>query len=157
MTQIRSNPAIGLARARRNLPMSLLRAREHVMERFRPMLHRHDVTEQQWRVLRILYESDGMDATDLAAGACVLAPSLSRIIRTLESRNMIEVGKDPKDRRRATIHLSLKGEEFIKEVAPESAAIYREIEARVGVDRIETLLDEIDKLMAALTAPETPV
>ncbi|MGH7006661.1 MAG: hypothetical protein ACREIP_22160, partial [Alphaproteobacteria bacterium] len=33
----------------RSLPMQLLRAREAVMQRFRPMLHQHGVTEQQWR------------------------------------------------------------------------------------------------------------
>ena len=40
----------------RSLPMQLLRAREAVMQRFRPMLHQHGVTEQQWRVIRVLVE-----------------------------------------------------------------------------------------------------
>ena len=38
----------------RSLPMALLRARESVMVRFRPMLRAHGLTEQQWRVLRAM-------------------------------------------------------------------------------------------------------
>ena len=38
----------------RSLPMALLRAREAVMARFRPLFRLHGVTEQQWRVLRAL-------------------------------------------------------------------------------------------------------
>ena len=47
------------SRTQRSLPMALLRARELLMERFRPMLSAHGVTEQQWRVLRVLHESEG--------------------------------------------------------------------------------------------------
>lgn len=36
--------------------MVLLRAREVIMAHFRPMLARHDITERQWRVLRVLAE-----------------------------------------------------------------------------------------------------
>ncbi|MGM3243097.1 hypothetical protein ACS2VP_27140, partial [Bacillus cereus group sp. Bc237] len=38
----------------RSLPMALLRSRESVMVRFRPMLRAHGLTEQQWRVLRAM-------------------------------------------------------------------------------------------------------
>jgi len=35
--------------------MELLKAREAAMERFRPMLREHGLTEQQWRVIRALF------------------------------------------------------------------------------------------------------
>ena len=64
--------------ARLTLPIALLRAREVVMDLFRPMLHAHGATEQQWRVLRVIREAGATDATALARNACILAPSLSR-------------------------------------------------------------------------------
>lgn len=137
----------------RSLPIALLRARELLMQRFRPMLLAHDVTEQQWRVLRVLAETEGMDAGDLAARACILAPSLSRISKALEGRGLIAVSRDPVDGRRSIIRLTEEGFAFIGRVAPESARIYAEIEEKVGHARIETLLDEIDALMQDL-APE---
>lgn len=150
MLDSRKKNTAELSDTHRTLPIALLRAREHLMERFRPMLLSHGVTEQQWRVLRVLRESDGMDATDLAAGACVLAPSLSRIIKALEAKSLIEVRKNPSDGRRAMIRLSAGGQAFIRELAPESAAIYKEIEAKVGIERIESLLNEIDTLIEVL-------
>ncbi|MFV0491448.1 MAG: homoprotocatechuate degradation operon regulator HpaR [Pseudorhodobacter sp.] len=139
-----------LAATRRTLPISLLRAREAVMERFRPLLSAHGVTEQQWRVLRILQEAERMDASELAEAACVLPPSLSRIIKTLEKKTYIAVAKDRDDGRRSQISLTPEGDTFLRRVAPESAAIYATIEAALGQDRIASLLDDIDVLLAAL-------
>ena len=59
------------------------------MARFRPILHARDVTEQQWRVIRVLGEESPLDASEVADRACVLAPSLTRIIRALEERRLI--------------------------------------------------------------------
>ncbi|EBU8132120.1 homoprotocatechuate degradation operon regulator HpaR, partial [Salmonella enterica subsp. enterica serovar Java] len=59
---------------RHALPIALLRARETVMAQFRPMLARHDLTEQQWRVIRALAEHGQIDASELSARAFVLAP-----------------------------------------------------------------------------------
>ena len=78
-----------LRQIRSSLPISLLRTREMVMERFRPMLAKHGLTEQQWRVLRVLHEEGDLDAGTVADRACILAASLSRISRTLETAGLI--------------------------------------------------------------------
>ncbi|MFP3560813.1 homoprotocatechuate degradation operon regulator HpaR, partial [Paraburkholderia sp. SIMBA_049] len=39
---------------RPSLTLTLLQAREATMAFFRPALNAHDLTEQQWRVIRIL-------------------------------------------------------------------------------------------------------
>ena len=66
--------------ARLALPLALLKARETLMSPIRRVLKNHDVTDQQWRVLRVLYENGVTDAKELAKSACVLAPSLTRMI-----------------------------------------------------------------------------
>ena len=70
--------------------MSLLRAREAVMRQFRPSLRNHGLTEQQWRILRALTAVDNIEVTELARTAFLLGPSLSRILRDLEARHLIE-------------------------------------------------------------------
>lgn len=139
-----------LSSSRKSLPIALLRARETLMERFRPMLHAHDVTEQQWRVLRVLQEVGEIDASELAANACILAPSLSRILKTLDSKGFIKSRKDPDDGRRALIRLTEDGDAFIRRIAPESTAIYARIEEEVGSDHLVNLLAEIDALVSKL-------
>ncbi|MDQ6437484.1 homoprotocatechuate degradation operon regulator HpaR [Mesorhizobium sp. LHD-90] len=127
--------------------MALLRAREVVMARFRPMLARHDITEQQWRVLRVLAEAGPLEATELAARASILPPSLTRIIRAMEERKFITRNKVKGDGRRAKLAISSTGLALIEELAPERIAIYDAIERRYGVEQHERLLDLLESLI----------
>jgi homoprotocatechuate degradation regulator HpaR len=126
---------------RRSLPMALLRARESVMEYFRPMLGRHDVTEQQWRVIRVVAEANTLDATEVAKRASILAPSLTRIIRSLETRKFIKRRKDASDGRRVILEITPLGLSFIESAIPESTTIHQAIEARFGHEKLNVLLD----------------
>ncbi|UOA28950.1 hypothetical protein DSM107133_03709 (plasmid) [Pseudosulfitobacter sp. DSM 107133] len=118
------------------------------------MLLANDVTEQQWRVLRILFDIESIDAGELAARACILAPSLSRISKALETRGLIKVSRDPFDGRRSILCLTTEGIAFMNLVAPQSAQIYANIEAKVGRERIDTLIDELEGLIAEMAADE---
>ncbi|OCW13698.1 homoprotocatechuate degradation operon regulator HpaR [Brucella melitensis] len=133
---------------RRSVPIALLRAREAVMSHFRPMLAQHDITEQQWRVIRILAETDIVDASEMAERAFILAPSLTRIIRSLEERGIITKTRDENDGRRVLLQITPAGLAIIKEVAPESRLIYQMIEERFSRERIDQLLDMLDDLAA---------
>ncbi len=140
-----------LADTRRTLPILLLSAREAVMERFRPVLHAHDITEQQWRVIRVLQERGETDASRLAELACVLAPSLTRMIKALEARKLVVSRRDEADGRRSLISLTEKGRTFIATVAPSSAKIYAEIEARAGAELLARLTEDLRALQDALS------
>ena len=132
----------------RSLPIALLRAREVVMVRFRPIVAAHDLTEQQWRVLRVLAEQSPIDATDLAEQATVLAPSLTRIIKSLEDRHLIMRVRDEVDRRRLVLSITPGGIALIRDVAPSSHEIYADLEARFGHERLEHLIDLLIDLAA---------
>jgi homoprotocatechuate degradation regulator HpaR len=131
---------------RRSLPIALLRARESVMSKFRPMLNRHDLNEQQWRVIRMLGEHGELDASQLAEKALVLAPSLTRMLKSLKARKLIKQRVDKDDKRRSLISITPEAQRVIGEVTPESAAIYAELESKIGVDQINNLLDMLELL-----------
>ncbi|HKU05285.1 MAG TPA: homoprotocatechuate degradation operon regulator HpaR [Bradyrhizobium sp.] len=148
-----SNVEAGLAVRRlpmrefsRSLPMSLLRAREAVMRQFRPSLRNHGLTEQQWRILRALTAVEAIEVTELARMAFLLGPSLSRILRDLEARQLVERKTAELDQRRAVVSISAKGVKLIEAVAPTSEAIYAEITRRFGARR----LSELQEMLAAL-------
>lgn len=131
----------------RSLPMALLRAREAVMCRYRPLLASLDVSEQQWRVLRVLAESDlPLDASEVAERACVLAPSLTRMIKSLEDRGLITRERDSRDGRRTMLAIAPAGIDLIRKASPDSRAICAQIEGLYGADRIQTLLDMLNDL-----------
>lgn len=140
---------------RRSLPIALLRAREAVMAHFRPMLAAHDLTEQQWRVIRILGENGMVDASEVAERTFILAPSLTRMIKTLEERGLIEKDKDEADGRRVLLRIAPAGLAVINEVTPESRAIYEALERKFGVEKIDLLLDLLGELADTMDAGNT--
>src|ERR1700704_1647877 len=135
----------------RSLPMSLLRAREAVMRHFRPSLRNHGLTEQQWRILRALASIDAIEVTELAHVAFLLGPSLSRILRDLEARHLIERRVAKADLRRGVVSISAKGLKLIEAVAPSSEAIYDAITRRYGARKLAELQDMLGALDARLS------
>jgi homoprotocatechuate degradation regulator HpaR len=134
----------------RSLPMSLLRAREAVMRHFRASLRNYDLTEQQWRILRALASVDTIEVTELARVAFLLGPSLSRILRDLEARHLIERRVAKADLRRGLVSISAKGLKLIETVAPSSEAIYAEITRRYGARKLAELQDMLHALENSL-------
>jgi len=130
----------------RSLPIMLLRARESVMRRFRPLLQAHGLSEQQWRVLRVLNEQGPMELTALARQAVVLTPSLTRILANLDARALTARRPDSRDRRRRQARLTAKGQALIAVIAPQSARIYAQIEAEFGPDRLHELMTLLRRL-----------
>ena len=63
---LKNGSLISLFETNKSLTISMLKAREALMLSFRPMLAKHNFTEQQWRVLRVLGEKGPCDASKLA-------------------------------------------------------------------------------------------
>lgn len=130
----------------RALPIALLRARETVMGQIRPMLADAGVTEQQWRVLRVLVEDGPMDPTDIADKSCLLLPSLTRILKYLEENGLVTRARHQTDGRRFVVEITAKGQGLIAENAKISNRIYSEIETAFGAEKMDDLLDLLDEL-----------
>jgi homoprotocatechuate degradation regulator HpaR len=133
-----------------SLPMSLLRAREAVMRQFRPALRDHGLTEQQWRILRALASVETIEVTELAHVAFLLGPSLSRILRDLEARHLIERRAAQADLRRGVVSISAKGLKLIETVAPTSEAIYAAITRSFGARKLAELQAMLHALEGSL-------
>jgi homoprotocatechuate degradation regulator HpaR len=136
----------------RSLPMLLLRARESVMRHFRPSLRAHGLTEQQWRILRALASVDAIEVTELARLAYLLGPSLSRILRDLETRRLIQRRVVKADLRRSIVSITAHGLRLIEAVAPSSEAIYAEMTRRYGAGSLIDLQAMLHRLEASLLA-----
>jgi homoprotocatechuate degradation regulator HpaR len=132
----------------RSLPMTLLKAREAVMNEFRPHLRALGVTEQQWRILRALEALGECSASDLAEATCISMPSLSRILSGLEQRGLVRRHADPSDLRRTFIAIAAPGEKLLREGALESERIYTNIAKRLGSAQIDSLYALLDNVSA---------
>ncbi|WP_085822560.1 homoprotocatechuate degradation operon regulator HpaR [Ruegeria meonggei] len=130
----------------RSLPIALLRARERVMGPIRNMLADAGVTEQQWRVLRVLKEDGPQEPTHIAERACLLLPSLTRILQKLEAKGLILRRVHPGDKRRQIVEATAKGEQIIRDNIQVSIRLADELRTKLGPDRHEVLLDLLNDL-----------
>ena len=130
----------------RSLPIALIRAREGVMAPIRDMLASTGITEQQWRVLRVLAEHGPLDSTILAERASLLVPSLTRIVRTMTARGFVTQTRGNDDRRRQVIDITPAGQAVIKDNIPRATEIVAGFKAALGEEDYETLLDLLERL-----------
>ena len=150
---VASFPRAQIMDDRQSLPIALLRAREAVMAYFRPHHRKGGITEQQWRVIRVLYLDGETDATTLARRSYLLAPSLSRILKDLEAAGHIRRRPGQDDSRQSLLSLSPKGSATVTRAAPFLDGIHREIARRFGRDRVDELLAMLTELERALAGP----
>ena len=136
-----SSPSQPLRRTRRSLPIALLRARETVMGPIREMLSQSDINEQKWRVLRVLDERGPCELTQVAKDACLLLPSLTRIIRAMEEEGLASRSTDEVDRRKTIATITDAGRALIVAHLAESNAIFARLERDFGHEKLEELLD----------------
>lgn len=142
-----------LPSTRRSLPIALMRSREKVMAPIRDMLRASGLTEQQWRVLRILSEFGPQDLTEIARQACLLMPSLSRIIRSLAQNGLVIRASDTRDRRRQTVVISPAGQQHIDDNLVQATQIAANYRNQLGAERYELLLDLLTELEQGPAVP----
>ena len=121
------------------LPLALVRARESVMLPFRSLLRRYDLTEPQFRVLRTVAELADIELTELSRVTALLMPSLSRIVRELETRGYIAKRSDPADMRRTLVRLTDRGHRLVARVLPDCETVYVAIKKSMSVEKLKLL------------------
>lgn len=112
----------------------------------RAMLADVGVTEQQWRVLRVLNEGGTLDPTEIAERSCLLLPSLTRILQTLEGKKLITREPHPTDRRKQLVTISEGGRQLISDNMQESQRLNAWLKDSFGQDKLDALLDLLNEL-----------
>lgn len=141
----------------RSLPMQLMLAREAVMQRFRPHLNEHGLTDQQWRIVRALNEAEALDIAALARLCCLHTASLSRTLPNLEADGLISRRANKQDQRRVSVSLTAKGRRLFETVAPQSEAIYARLAQEIGPQRLEQVYGLLDEVIGILETPRPAV
>lgn len=137
----------------RSLAMLLIRAREAVMQRWRPFLHERGLTDQQWRVMRALREVDSLEIVELGKRCCIHPASLSRILPNLAAQGVISRRHNAADQRRVIVSLSPRGRRLTEKIVAEGERIYEELARDIGQERLDHLYGRLEELIDLLAAP----
>lgn len=121
------------------LSILLLKARENAIAYIKPVLNKHELTEQQWRVIRELHKHSELNAQRLAEESGILSPSLSRILARFSDEGIIVRKVDKLDQRAQSIRLSAKGKRLHDRIQPIIVKQYLCMSESVGNDKLSRL------------------
>ena len=125
--------------------MALLRARESIMGFFRPRLNELGLTEQQWRIMRVLYEHQDLEFHKLARLACILPPSLTGMLTRLEGKGLLRRRRVATDQRRLHLSLTREGSARFESMSKHMEELYLVIETQFGRQRLARLFSLLRK------------
>ncbi|VVQ35419.1 Organic hydroperoxide resistance transcriptional regulator [Pseudomonas fluorescens] len=135
-----------MPKPRQSLTLTLLQAREAAMGFFRPSLNQHGLTEQQWRVIRILSQQGELEINRLAELACILKPSMTGVLVRMEAAGMVDRRRAEQDQRRVLVRLAEKGEACFSSMSQNMEENYLRLQAQLGEEKLQTLLSLLNDL-----------
>ena len=130
--------------------MILNRALDAVMPPYRELFARFDLTEQQWRILRVLWTHEKVVSVDLASRTLLATASLVGIIDRLEKKGLVARVRSTTDRRAIYITATAKGRELEATVSPKVEAIQSRIRATVSDREWKAMEKTLLKIAGAL-------
>lgn len=141
-----NNNPLDVRYAENSLALACLRGREAVVSNFSPILHELDVTEQQWRVIRISYEYDQILFAELCRLSCIHKVSMARIIQALSDRGWVVKERSDTDLRAYTVALTNEGRKIADKAVIQMQGIYDDLFERYGKKKAELLIEMLKDL-----------
>ncbi len=139
----------------RNLPLMMLQAREHVIAHFRPVLNAHGITEQQWRIVRLLLDTGPLEPHEIGGLCRLSSPSLAGVLSRMQKMGLVQRKRLADDQRRVLVSLTPRSRALAARMAPLIEAVYARIEALLGKEFAEDFYRVLDDLIVKLRPPAT--
>ena len=147
---MRRKPPAAPAFRRRNLPLMMLQAREHVIAHFRPILNAHGITEQQWRIVRLLLDTGPLEPHEIGELCRLSSPSLAGVLSRMENIGFVQRKRLADDQRRLLVSLTPRSRALASRMAPQIEAVYARIEDLLGKEFAEDFYRVLDDLIVKL-------
>ena len=106
----------------------------------------HDVTIVQWRILKCLWHRDGRRQQDLADVVHKDKTSSTRVIDSMEKRDLVVRIPDRLDRRQKLIYLTDKGKRLREELMQIVQKTSLEAQRGIEPERLDTFRDVLAKI-----------
>ncbi len=129
-----------------SLPMMLYRAIDVVMPRFRRIFKEFGLTEQQWRVLRVLWEIEEISQNELAELTLISPPSLVGVLDRLRAMRLIERRRSALDRRVVYVASTQNGRDLRDQLMPAVQQTYFELRDSIDNEVWRNLLDGLEEI-----------
>ena len=118
------------------------------MARTRPSLRENGLSDQQWRVLRVLGEHGTVETGRVAREATILGPSLTGVLARMERDGLVRRERDPADQRRTVAQAPARGLEMVRRLSRPVEEHYQWLEQSLGKQKLAQLYGLLDELIA---------
>jgi homoprotocatechuate degradation regulator HpaR len=118
----------------------------------RPSLREHGLSDQQWRVLRVLgehaHDRAGVETGRVAKEAFLLGPSLTGVLTRMERDGLIERQRCPLDARRTVVRATALGLAKVQALSRSIESHYAWMEGQLGKTVLQELYALLDQVIA---------
>jgi homoprotocatechuate degradation regulator HpaR len=118
----------------------------------RPSLREHGLSDQQWRVLRVLgehaHDRAGVETGRVAKEAFLLGPSLTGVLTRMERDGLIERQRCPLDARRTVVRATALGLAKVQALSRSIESHYAWMEGQLGKTVLQDLYALLDQVIA---------
>jgi len=134
------------------LCFALYAATNSIIRTYRKRLGTVGLTYPQYLVMLVLWQKDGITVNELAKTLKLDAPTISSMLKRLQSIKFIKRQRDKKDERRIFIYLTKEGSDLEHSVAK----LQEQVACKTGLNDKEfyELRDTLNELTDTLSAPD---
>lgn len=115
-----------------------------------------NITADQWVVIHLLYKNDnkGISQLDIARHTFKDAPTITRIIDLLCTKELVERTADANDRRRFNIYLTEKGKQKVEDLMPLAKDFRITAWKGLSEDKMQELVKSLNVIFDNLGTPK---
>ena len=139
-----------------SLPMILSRSLDDIMPQYRSLFQAHGITDQQWRVMRALWEQEHLTSKQISQITLIPAPSLVGILDRLEKKGLLGRLRSVEDRRLVFIRPTKAGRELQELMLPKIEEIHNFLIEKVTGREWDEMKRILDKL-SGHSSPSTKI
>jgi MarR family transcriptional regulator, organic hydroperoxide resistance regulator len=131
--------------------VALLKTVDHVRRTTAAVLQPHQLTEQQYNVLRILRGAgkSGLPTLSVAERLIEQTPGITRLIDRLEAKMLVRRERPEQDRRQVYCFITENGLELLDKLDPEMDGMIRRVMKNLDSSQVQELLNFLEKIRDA--------
>ncbi|MCV9385599.1 MarR family winged helix-turn-helix transcriptional regulator [Reichenbachiella ulvae] len=119
------------------------------------MLHGMELTKAQFIILKVLCRKDGIPQNELAFVTDRDKTSLTRLIATMERKNLIRREHDQNDKRINHVFITSKGKTEINNALPAIMKVVESVQKNISREELNTTIKVLGKIKDNLMVQET--
>lgn len=150
-----------------SIPMLLYSTLDVVLPRFRVIFKDYGLTEQQWRVLRVLWEHGELSFGELRRQTLIPGPSLVGVVDRIVAMDLITRRRCDNDRRMVYVAITPAGKALESAVMPRVEAAHAALQESIdpvvwaglmtGLSQLKMLGRDVERSSVAAHSRDHPV